>query len=167
MTIALIVLHVVVCLILILVILLQAGRGQGLTGPTFGSGNVDSLFGTRAADFLTKATSVAAICFLLTCIALDYLEAQKGKSLLEGPRKVAPIDLEQIKKALEKVKSEKPSEPVSAPGGETAKTTTAVATPQVSSGGSPVPATPTTTTAPLPTLATTVKDATPPKTSKT
>ncbi len=107
MTVAITVLHVLVCFILILVILLQAGRGQGLTGPTFGSGDVDSLFGTRAADFLTKATSVAAICFLLTCIGLDYLEAQKSRSLLEGPRRTAPLDIEQIKKALEKVKQEK------------------------------------------------------------
>lgn len=109
MTVAITVLHIIVCFILILVILLQAGRGQGLTGPAFGSGNVDSLFGTRAADFLTKATSVAAVCFLLTCIALDYLEAQKSRSLLEGPRKTAPIDIEQIKKALEKVKQEQPA----------------------------------------------------------
>ena len=112
---AITVLHVIVCFILILVILLQAGRGQGLTVPTFGSGNVDSLFGTRAADFLTKATSVAAICFLLTCIGLDYLEAQKSRSLLEGPRKTAPLDIEQIKKALEKVKQEKATAPTATP----------------------------------------------------
>lgn len=111
MTVAITALHVVVCFILILVILLQAGRGQGLAGPSFGSGNVDSLFGTRAADFLTKATSVAAVCFLLTCITLDYLEAQKSRSLLEGPRRTAPIDIEQIKKALEKVKQEQPATP--------------------------------------------------------
>lgn len=109
MTVAITVLHVLVCFILILVILLQAGRGQGLTGPSFGSGNVDSLFGTRAADFLTKATSVAAICFLLTCIGLDYMEAQKSRSLLQGPQKSPPIDIEQIKKALEKVKQEQPA----------------------------------------------------------
>ena len=121
MTIVLVVLHVIVCFILILVILLQAGRGQGLTGPTFGSGNVDSLFGTRAADFLMKATSVAAICFLLTCITLDFLEAQKSRSLLEGPRRAAPLDMDQIKKALEKIKQEKAAAP------EAAKTNAAVA----------------------------------------
>ncbi len=110
MSIVLTILHVIVCLLLILVILLQAGRGQGLTGAAFGSGNVQSLFGTRAADFLTKATSVAAIGFLLTSIGLDYLEVRKSRSLLEGPRRVAPLDIEQVKKALEKVKGEAPSE---------------------------------------------------------
>lgn len=105
MIILLIVVHVIVCLILILVILLQAGRGQGLTGPSFASGNVQSLFGTRAGDFLTKATSVAAICFLFTCIGLDVIESRKSRSLLEGMRRPAPVDMETIKKALEQAKS--------------------------------------------------------------
>jgi len=106
MTLLLVCVHVMVCLILILVILLQAGRGQGLTGPSFGSGNVQSLFGTRAADFLTKATSVSAICFLFTCIGLDYLETQRSRSLLEGARPQAPVDMATIQKALEKIKAE-------------------------------------------------------------
>ena len=107
MTILLVIVHVAVCVMLIAVILLQAGRGQGLTGPSFASGNVQSLFGTRAADFLTKATSVAAISFLFTCIALDYREAQKSRSLLRGPQQTAPLDIEALKKALEKIKTEK------------------------------------------------------------
>lgn len=98
------IIHVLVCLILILVILLQAGRGQGLTGPSFGSGNVQSLFGTGAADFLTKATSVAAICFLFTSIGLNFLEVRKSKSLLEFSKKSSQVDMDAIKKALEKVK---------------------------------------------------------------
>ena len=110
MTIFLIIIHVIACLLLILVILLQAGRGQGLTGASFGGGNVQSLFGTRAADFLTKATTVAAILFLFTCIGLDWMEVQKSRSLMEGPRRVAPLDIDQVKKALEKVKGESPTE---------------------------------------------------------
>ncbi len=110
MSIFLVILHVICCFTLIFVILLQAGRGQGLTGPSFASGNVQSLFGTRAGDFLTKATSVAAICFLLTCITLDYIEAQKSRSLLEGPRqKPSQIDVQKIKEALEKIKKEAPA----------------------------------------------------------
>ncbi len=115
MTILVVILHVICCLLLIGVILLQGGRGQGLTGPTFGSGNVQSLFGTRAGDFLTKATSIAAICFLFTCIGLNWIEVQKSRSLLEGPRKVAPLDVEQVKKALEKIKAETPAAKTDSP----------------------------------------------------
>ena len=66
MSLVIVILHVLVCLVLILVILLQAGRGQGLTGASFGGGNVQSILGTKASSFLTKATSVCAVLFLLT-----------------------------------------------------------------------------------------------------
>ena len=107
MGILLIVVHVVICFILIAVILLQAGRGQGLAGPSFTAGSVQSLFGTRAADFLTKATTVAAILFLFTCIGLDVIETQKSKSLFERRRMspVASVDAQQIQKVLEKIKA--------------------------------------------------------------
>ena len=128
MTILLTVIHIIVCLVLILVILLQAGRGQGLTGPSFASGNVQSLFGTRAGDFLTKATTVSAIFFILTCFGLDFIETQKSRSLLEVKRHPqAPIDIDAIKKALEKMKQEKspaavvPPVPVSAPAAQPQK----------------------------------------------
>lgn len=96
-------LHVIVCLVLIIVILLQAGRGQGLTGSSFG-GNVQSLLGTKASSFLTKATSVCAILFLFTCIGLNVLEIQKSRSLFKPSNAQAPLDVEQVKKALEKIK---------------------------------------------------------------
>lgn len=96
--------HILVCFVLIIVILLQAGRGQGLTGSSFGGGNVQSLFGTKASSFLTKATSVCAILFLFTCIGLNILEVQKSRSLFKSPETQAPLDVEQIKKALEKIK---------------------------------------------------------------
>ncbi len=105
MTILVICVHVIVCLVLIIVILLQAGRSQGLTGATFG-GNVQSLFGTKASSFLTKATSVCAILFLFTCIGLSIMEARKSRSLYQTPGAQAPLDVDQIKKALAKVKKD-------------------------------------------------------------
>ena len=104
MNILVVCLHIIVCLVLIIVILLQAGRGQGLTGSSFGGGNVQSLFGTKASSFLTKATSICAVLFLFTCIGLNVLEIQKSRSLFKSPGSQAPLDIEQIKKALEKVK---------------------------------------------------------------
>ena len=105
MQILLVIVHVVICFILIAVILLQAGKGQGLAGASFSAGNVQSLFGTRAADFLTKATTVSAILFLFTCIGLDILETQRSKSLFERKRPAVPMDVQQIQKVLEKIKT--------------------------------------------------------------
>ena len=102
MNILVVCIHIIVCFVLIIVILLQAGRGQGLTGASFG-GNVQSLFGTKASSFLTKATSVCAILFLFTCIGLNIFEVQKGRSLFKAPNSQAPLDVEQIKKALAKI----------------------------------------------------------------
>lgn len=112
MNLVLVILHVMICFILIAVILLQAGRGQGLTGASFTGSGVQSLFGTRTADFLTKATTVSAILFLFTCIGLDIMEAQRSRSLFEAQRPTAPVDVQQIQKVLEKIKAEegKPKE---------------------------------------------------------
>ena len=123
MNILIVCVHVIVCLVLIIVILLQAGRGQGLTGSSFGGGNVQSLFGTKASSFLTKATSVCAILFLFTCIGLNILEIQKSRSLFKSPTAQAPLDVEQIKKALAKIKKTDKTATVTA-----AKTSTTVKT---------------------------------------
>ena len=115
-------LHIIVCLVLIIVILLQAGRGQGLTGASFG-GNVQSLFGTKASSFLTKATSVCAILFLFTCIGLNVLEVQKSRSLFKSPgTQQAPIDFEQVKKALEKLNKTNKAGATAVPSTVTTKT---------------------------------------------
>ena len=106
MSVLLTIVHIVVCFVLILVILLAGGRGQGLTGPSFASGNVQSLFGTQAGDFLTKATTVSAICFLFTSVGLGYVESHRSKSLLRFNQHSSQMDLDAIKKALERVKSE-------------------------------------------------------------
>lgn len=111
MSILLVVLHVAICFILIAVILLQAGRGQGLTGSSFSGGGVQSLFGTRTADFLTKATTVSAILFLFTCIGLDIVETQRSRSLFEAKRPAAPVDVREIQKVLEKIKAEEKVKP--------------------------------------------------------
>lgn len=119
MAIALVILHVFTCFMLIAVILLQAGRGQGFTGSSFGGGGVQSIFGTRTADFLTKATSVSAVLFLFTCIGLDIVEVQRSRSLFETQGPVAPIDVQQIQRVLEKIKEEKQEEGSPAPSAPT------------------------------------------------
>ncbi|MBI4335677.1 MAG: preprotein translocase subunit SecG [Candidatus Omnitrophica bacterium] len=81
----LIVIHVIVSIVLILVILLQAGRGGGLS-ESFGMSSTQTVFGTSAAKFLKTATSVCAIVFLLTCLGLAALSTGKSRSLMETQR---------------------------------------------------------------------------------
>lgn len=103
MTTFIVTIHIIACFVLILVILLQAGRGSGLSWGSFG-GTPDSLLGTRSASFLAKATSVCAILFLVTCITLNVIEARKSKSLFSGvPQE--KVDVEKIKKILEQTKA--------------------------------------------------------------
>ena len=64
-------LHVIVCVVLILVILLQAGKGGGM-GAAFGGGS-QTVFGGRGAQtFLGKVTSACAAIFMVTSLTLAY-----------------------------------------------------------------------------------------------
>ncbi|MCX5715678.1 MAG: preprotein translocase subunit SecG [Candidatus Omnitrophica bacterium] len=83
--IAVITVHIIASLILILVILLQAGRGGGLS-ETFGMSSTQSFFGTSATKFLQRSTEVAAIVFLCTCLGLTVLSTKRSRSLMEDTR---------------------------------------------------------------------------------
>ena len=74
--------HVFVCLVLIAVILLQAGRGGGLA-DSFGGGAAQSIMGTRGTVYLTRATTLCAVIFIATSLTLDILSIRKGRSLME------------------------------------------------------------------------------------
>ena len=60
MPVLVIVLHIIVCIALIMIVLLQTGKGADM-GAAFGGGSSQTLFGsTGASTFLSKATTVAA-----------------------------------------------------------------------------------------------------------
>ncbi|MEO6667706.1 MAG: preprotein translocase subunit SecG [Nitrospiria bacterium] len=70
-----VVVHVLVCLIMIGVILLQSGKGAEI-GAAFG-GSSQTIFGSRgAATFLSKMTVGAATLFMLTSLSLSLLSKQ-------------------------------------------------------------------------------------------
>ncbi|TNF34489.1 MAG: preprotein translocase subunit SecG, partial [Gammaproteobacteria bacterium] len=68
MSIFVIVIHIIVCVALIMIVLLQTGKGADM-GAAFGGGSSQTLFGsTGASTFLSKATTVAAVVFMLTSL---------------------------------------------------------------------------------------------------
>ena len=73
----LIVVHVIVCVALIMIVLLQTGKGADM-GAAFGGGGSQTLFGsTGASTFLSKATTGAAIIFMITSLALAYISSHR------------------------------------------------------------------------------------------
>ena len=65
------IIHVLACLFLITVVLLQTGKGADM-GAVFGGGS-QTLFGsTGAGNFLTKLTTATAIAFMITSLILTY-----------------------------------------------------------------------------------------------
>ena len=73
------VLHVIVGLFLILVVLLQAGKGAAM-GASLGSAGSQAMFGSSGAgNFLTKLTSGAAIIFMITSLSLAVVSTNKDQ----------------------------------------------------------------------------------------
>jgi preprotein translocase subunit SecG len=76
------VVHVLVCVFLIIVVLLQRGKGAEI-GAVFGGGGGGTLFGSRGAgNFLTRLTTGAAFVFMLTSLSLAYFAEDGGRSSL-------------------------------------------------------------------------------------
>jgi preprotein translocase subunit SecG len=79
-------LHVIICLFLIVVVLLQSGKAADLAGAFGGMGS-QTAFGPRgAATLLSKATTVAAVLFMVNSIALGILHSRQqgvGQSVIE------------------------------------------------------------------------------------
>ncbi len=91
-------LHILVCVILVLVVLLQSGKGADLAGA-FGGGATQTAFGSRGpASFLSKMTTVAAVVFMLTSITLSMMSSKtEVKSVLETKQETSKPAAEEIK----------------------------------------------------------------------
>ena len=77
--------HVVVCIALIMIVLLQSGKGANL-GAAFG-GSTQTIFGaTGSVGVFEKVTTAVAIIFMVTSLSLTYLSADRGgKSVMQTP----------------------------------------------------------------------------------
>jgi preprotein translocase subunit SecG len=88
---ALYILHVIVCLAMLPIILLQSGKGGGVSA-VFGGGGAGTVFGSRgAATFLTKMTSAAAIIFMCTSMGLSYFSS-RSRSVVSDVPKPVPVE---------------------------------------------------------------------------
>lgn len=124
---AVVTLHVIVCFILVLVVLLQSGKGADLAGA-FGGGGTQTAFGSRGpASFLSKMTTAAAVVFMMTSLGLALISTStktESKSVLETtkgaaePAKKAPASEQapvvptpdQIRKRIEEIEASKQKE---------------------------------------------------------
>ncbi|MBN2442514.1 MAG: preprotein translocase subunit SecG [Spirochaetales bacterium] len=87
-------LHIIVCIALIMIVLLQQGKGAGM-GAAFG-GSSQTVFGSAGATpFLSKITAAAAIIFMFTSLTLAFIYG-KGRvtSKMEGVTTEAPMTQE-------------------------------------------------------------------------
>src|SRR6202023_1449434 len=106
MVILITIVHVIVCIFLVVVVLLQSGKAADLAGAFGGMGS-QTVFGPRgSATILSKATTIAAALFMLTSLTLSILATRGGNSsstLLDKAKKAAPA-------------ANQPKAPVPAPG---------------------------------------------------
>jgi preprotein translocase subunit SecG len=84
-----VVLHVIACLFLIAVVLLQQGKGQDLASA-FGGGGTQTAFGPRgSATVLSRATTILAGVFMVTSLALSIVKPRASGVLDTVPEAVA------------------------------------------------------------------------------
>lgn len=75
------ILHIIVCLFLMLVVLIQPGKSGGL-GAALGGAGAQQVFGGRGAgSFLSRLTWISATIFFMTSVVLAYMSSSTDDSL--------------------------------------------------------------------------------------
>ncbi len=88
MTTFIITIHIIVCVLLVLIVLLQSGKGAEM-GVSMGQGAGQTLFGAAGpATALAKITTGVAIIFMLTSLSLAYVSGHKNETSIM--KQVAP-----------------------------------------------------------------------------
>jgi len=101
----LITLYVIICVALIVVILLQSGKGSGLSGLFGSGGGGQTIFGARAGDVMTKTTTILAVCFMGFSLILALLSARQSSSLV-GEIEAAGLEMPRPEPAAEEAAEE-------------------------------------------------------------
>jgi len=114
------VIHVIVSVVLVLVILLQDGKGGDLVSALGGGGSSQTLFGsTGAASFLTKATIALTIVFVLTSLSLAVLKTREQRSVIgeinPAVEKNQPVEVKKEQKKADVPIATEQAKPVEKP----------------------------------------------------
>ncbi len=117
------IIHVLACLFLIGIVLLQQGKGSDM-GAAFGGGSSQTVFGADGPmPLLSKVTTGCAIIFMVTCLSLAYLTAHDSTSSIMNQINVPKVNEDGIEQTLQPVEdlTTKVEETSPAPLGETTK----------------------------------------------
>ena len=102
--------HVLVCLFLVLVVLLQAGKGGGM-GLAFGSSGAQTVFGgSGAGNFLTRLTAITAGLFMVTSLLLAYFSSAREGSWAQQYEKELAAQNQRDREARDRLKKPAPVE---------------------------------------------------------
>lgn len=106
---AVIVLHILVSIFLVIVVLLQAGRGASI-GASFGGSSSQTLFGSAGpATFLSKITTGCAIVFMITSLYLTYMAA--GRTTSSIMKDITPAAKSETQPAAQQQSTQPPAAP--------------------------------------------------------
>ncbi len=75
--------HVITCVFLILVVLMQSSQEGGLSGLFSGGGGGQPLFGPRSGNILTRITTILAVGFMLTSLPLTIISARRPRRVID------------------------------------------------------------------------------------
>jgi preprotein translocase subunit SecG len=90
------VVHILVCIALVMIVLLQAGKGAEM-GAAFGGASQTIFGGAGAMGFLSKLTTVAAIIFMITSLLLAFSSTRHASTVIkERPAQSVPASPEKI-----------------------------------------------------------------------
>jgi preprotein translocase subunit SecG len=119
MYILILIIHILICIFLILIVLLQASKDAGLSG-LFGGGGSEAIFGGTSGNiFLRKVTTVLAIIFMCTSLILTFISLRQPRRTVTEKIAVSPAT-----PALPPGHPQVPTEETKQPSAETPQTPT-------------------------------------------